>query len=102
MRAAGLGRGFSLSCSTQEEFTVLFLIYVYVQYYTGTSQRPNPKKNMVYMGPYAGDDYNNNPTLYTLQSGLQHIYHGQPYAIVDLTHGIKKIIWNGHGYRQSH
>jgi hypothetical protein len=33
------------------------------------------------MGPYrpfAGVDYN--LTLYSLQSRLQHIYHGQPYA----------------------
>jgi hypothetical protein len=34
------------------------------------------------MGPYAGADYN--LTLCPLQSRLQHIYHGQPYARVDL------------------
>ncbi len=34
------------------------------------------------MGPYAGDDYN--LTLGPLQSWLQHIYYGQPYARVDL------------------
>jgi hypothetical protein len=33
------------------------------------------------MGAYAGVD--NNLTLYPLQSRLQHIYHGQPYARVD-------------------
>ncbi len=33
------------------------------------------------MGPYAGVDYN--LTLSRLQSQLQHIYHGQPYASVD-------------------
>ncbi len=45
--------------------------------------RPNPKKNMVYCtGPYAGVDYN--LTLCPLQNRLQHIYHGQPYAKVDL------------------
>jgi len=33
--------------------------------------RPNPKKNVVY------------ETLCPLQSRLQHVYHGQPYAIVD-------------------
>jgi hypothetical protein len=33
------------------------------------------------MGPYVGSDYN--LTLSTLQSRLQHIYHGQPYARVD-------------------
>jgi hypothetical protein len=34
------------------------------------------------MRPYAGVDYNLN--LFPLQSRLQHIYHGQPYARVDL------------------
>ncbi len=34
------------------------------------------------MGPYAKVDYN--LTLCPLQSRLQHIYHGQPYASVDL------------------
>jgi hypothetical protein len=34
------------------------------------------------MGPYVGAD--NNLTLCPLQSRLQHIYHGQPYARVDL------------------
>jgi hypothetical protein len=34
------------------------------------------------MGPYAGID--NNITLCPLQSRLQHIYKGQPYARVDL------------------
>jgi hypothetical protein len=34
------------------------------------------------MGPYAGVDYN--LTLCRLQSRLQHIYHGQLYARVDL------------------
>ncbi len=33
------------------------------------------------MGLYAGADCN--LTLCPLQSRLQHIYHGQPYAIVD-------------------
>jgi hypothetical protein len=35
------------------------------------------------MGSYAGVDYNN-LTLCPLQSRLQNIYHGQPYARVDL------------------
>jgi hypothetical protein len=34
------------------------------------------------MGPYAGVDYN--LTLCPHQSRLQHIYHGQSYARVDL------------------
>jgi hypothetical protein len=34
------------------------------------------------MGPYAGVGYN--LTVCPLQSRLQHIYHGQPYARVDL------------------
>jgi hypothetical protein len=34
------------------------------------------------MGPYAGVDYN--LTFCPLQSPLQNIYHGQPYARVDL------------------
>jgi hypothetical protein len=34
------------------------------------------------MGPYAGVDYN--LTLCPLQSRIQHIYHGQPYAWGDL------------------
>jgi hypothetical protein len=33
-------------------------------------------------GPYAGVDYNR--TLCPLQSRLEHIYHGQSYARVDL------------------
>jgi hypothetical protein len=33
------------------------------------------------MRPYAGVDYN--LTLCPVQSRLQHIYHGQPYARVD-------------------
>ena len=33
------------------------------------------------MGPYAGVNYN--LTLRPLQSRLQHIYHGQPFARVD-------------------
>jgi hypothetical protein len=39
---------------------------------------------MVYgsLSPYAGVDYN--LTLCQLQSRLQHIYHGQPFARVDL------------------
>ncbi len=37
---------------------------------------------MVYGRPYAGVD--NNLTLCSLQSRLQHIYHRQPYARVDL------------------
>ncbi len=44
--------------------------------------RPNPKNNMVY-GTLAGVDYN--LTLCPLQSRLQHIYNGQPYARLDLT-----------------
>jgi hypothetical protein len=44
-------------------------------------QRPNPKKSRC-MEPYAGVvDYN--LTLRPLQSRLQHIYDGQPYARVD-------------------
>jgi hypothetical protein len=39
-------------------------------------------ENMENMGPYAGVDYN--LTLCRLQSRLQHMYHGQPYARVDL------------------
>jgi hypothetical protein len=34
------------------------------------------------MEPYAGVDYN--LTLCPLKSRLEHIYHGQPYARVDL------------------
>ncbi len=40
-------------------------------------QRTNPKKNIVWMGPYAGVDHN--LTFCPLQRRLQHIYH----AIVD-------------------
>ncbi len=43
---------------------------------------PNPKKNMVYGGTYAGVDYS--LTKCPLQSRIQHIYLGQPYARVDL------------------
>jgi hypothetical protein len=34
------------------------------------------------IGPYAGVDYN--LTLCRFQSILKHMYHGQPYARVDL------------------
>ncbi len=40
------------------------------------------KENYGCMGPYVGADYN--LTFCPLQSRLQHIYHGQPYARVDL------------------
>ncbi len=42
-------------------------------------QRPNPMKTWC-MGPNAGVDL----TLCSLQNRLLHIYHGQPYAGVDL------------------
>ncbi len=46
-------------------------------------QRPNPKKKkIVFLGPYAVVDCN--LTLCRRQSRLQHIYHGKPYAWVDL------------------
>ncbi len=42
-----------------------------------------PKNKQTWcMGPDAGVDYN--LTLCPLKSRLQHIYHGQPYARVDL------------------
>jgi hypothetical protein len=43
------------------------------------------------MGPYAGVDYN--LTLCPIQSRLQHIYHGQPYAKVDFIPQSKLWIW---------
>ncbi len=45
--------------------------------------RPNPKKTWC-IGPNARVDYN--LTLYPLQSRLQQMYHGQPYARVDINH----------------
>jgi hypothetical protein len=57
----------------------LVTLSLYVMYSTVYAPRPNPIKNMVY--PYAGVDYN--LTLWPVQSRLQHIYHGQPYARVD-------------------
>jgi hypothetical protein len=54
-----------------------------VQGWTGSLLRPNlKKKNMVYMGPYAGVDYNS--IVCPLQSRLQYLYHGQPYALINL------------------
>jgi hypothetical protein len=47
------------------------------------SQRPNPKKNMVY-GTLCRTGFDYNLTLCPLQSRLQHIYQGQPYVRVDL------------------
>jgi hypothetical protein len=46
---------------------------------------PNPKKNMVYTvwDPMPEELTICNLTLCPLQSRLQHIYHGQPYARVD-------------------
>ncbi len=42
------------------------------------------QRKTLYMGPNAGVDYN--PTLCPLQIRFQHIFHGQPYVIVDLNH----------------
>jgi hypothetical protein len=41
------------------------------------------------MGPYAGADYN--LTFCPLQSRLQHIYHGQSHARVDLKEDTQSI-----------
>jgi hypothetical protein len=46
------------------------------------SRIPRKTKKPWCMGPYARVDFNLN--LCPLQSRLQHIYHGQPYARVDL------------------
>ncbi len=51
--------------------------YVQIQIFCGRIQGKTWS-----MGPYAGVDYN--PTLCSLQSRLQHIYHGQPNPWVDL------------------
>jgi hypothetical protein len=44
---------------------------------------PIPKKKMWFVGPYPRVNYN--LTFCSLHSRLQHIYHRQPYAGVDLT-----------------
>jgi hypothetical protein len=49
------------------------------------------------MGPYAGDEYN--LTLCPLQSRLQHIYHGQPYARVDLNPAPESTLSPSQGLR---
>jgi hypothetical protein len=47
-----------------------------------TDPEAESKEKTLCMGPYAGVDYN--LTLWQLQSRLQHIYRGHPYARVDL------------------
>jgi hypothetical protein len=49
------------------------------------------------MGPYAGVDYNLN--LCPLQSRLQHIYHRQPYARVDLNPTTESTLSPSQGLR---
>jgi hypothetical protein len=52
------------------------------------------------MGPFAGVDYNLPFCL--LQSRLQHIYHGQPYARVDdyeISHSMTNFNLGSHGGR---
>jgi hypothetical protein len=72
----------SIQCVMSKAVLIRISLTVrHVQEYPG--QWPNPKKSMVYMGPYARVDYN--LTLCSLQSRLQHVYHGQPYARVDLS-----------------
>ncbi len=56
-----------------------------------TSEAESNKKSGVYcMRPCAGVEYNLN--LCRLQSRLQHMYHGQHYARVDLRHSGKHLI----------
>jgi hypothetical protein len=55
---------------------------VCVYYYPLPCKEAEFKEKHGVMGPYTGVDYN--LTLCPLQSRLQHIYHGQPYAKVDL------------------
>jgi hypothetical protein len=57
------------------------LLHVVIAYYP-TFYRGRTLKKTKCMGPYSGVDYN--LTLCPLQSRLQHIYHGQSYARVDL------------------
>ena len=49
------------------------------------------------MGPYAGVDYN--LTLCLLQSRLQHMYHGQPYAKVDLNPMLESAVSPSQGVK---
>jgi hypothetical protein len=42
------------------------------------------------MGPYSGADYN--LTICPLQSRLQHIYNGLPYARVDLNSKLYPLV----------
>jgi hypothetical protein len=57
--------------------TYTLLLPISVCTYRGRIQRKT-----CCMGPYAGVDFN--LTICPLQSRLQQIYHGQPYARVDL------------------
>ncbi len=60
---------------------------------------PNPQfigriqRKIRFMGPYAGVDYN--LTLCPIQGRLQHIYHRQPYAIVDVVARVDFIPLSG-------
>jgi hypothetical protein len=48
----------------------------------GSISRGRIQRKIWCLGPFAGVDYN--LTFCPLQSGLQHVYHGQSYARVDL------------------
>jgi hypothetical protein len=61
---------------------ILFSLFIWLLTGRALQYGGRIQRKTWYMGPYAGGDYN--LTLCPLQSRLQHIYHGQSYARVDL------------------
>jgi hypothetical protein len=74
------------------EFVGLSCAYVALSYFREMSESESKE-----MGPYAVVDYN--PTLCLLQSQLQHIYYGQPYARVDLNTMPESTVSSSQGLR---
>jgi hypothetical protein len=65
----------------------LFCLFIWLLTGSALQYRGRIQGKTWCMGPYAGVDYkfyNLTLTLRTLRSRLQHIYHGQSYARVDL------------------
>jgi hypothetical protein len=68
--------------SFRTEIKPEFRIRIRLVFVTPYSDRGQIQRKTWCKGPYTGVDYY--LTLCPLQSRLQNIYHGQPYAIVDL------------------
>jgi hypothetical protein len=62
-----------------------------------SENRGRIQRKTLWKGPYAIVDYN--PTIWSLQCRLQHIYHGQPYARVDLNPMPESTLSSSQGLR---